>query len=112
MSPFIQFPPDLTSDLASSLRPISRNNPVLQNAASPLFTLLVVTEQNVAEISSTQSQSLHDLEQIERHASATELRDFTAWALQRSHSPSLSFNEKLQLLDIAWKVQKLLWSVD
>jgi hypothetical protein len=97
MSPLIE----LTSALAAIRE---------TKAASPLFTLLVLTEQAETEALCSQLDQLPEVvEQIERYASASELRRFTEWALQQSYSPRLTLDEKLQLLDTAWKVQKLLW---
>lgn len=75
--------------------------------ASPLFKLLVLTEQVGTEALHSPLAQLS--EDIECYASVSELRRFTEWALQQSYSPRLTLDEKLQLLDTAWKVQKLLW---
>lgn len=43
--------------------------------------------------------------------SKSELKRFIAWALHQSYAPVLTPAEKLKLLDVAWAVQNLLWSL-
>ena len=40
----------------------------------------------------------------------TELQEFVHWALKQSYSVHLHLEERLELLHIAWRVQKFLWS--
>ena len=40
----------------------------------------------------------------------TELQEFVRWTLEQSYSVHLRLEERLELLHIAWRVQKFLWS--
>lgn len=85
-------------------------SPAAPSQTLPLFKLLVSTEQFTVSAENMPHFWTRINEQIECHASATDLKCFTEWALQQSYSPALTADQKLQLLDIAWKVQQLLWS--
>jgi hypothetical protein len=78
-----------------------------KSAPSPLFTLLTLTGH---EAEMLQLYPFQHVEQLECLVSRTDLIHFLEWALQQSYSPALTSEEKLQLLDIAWNVQQLLWA--
>lgn len=45
------------------------------------------------------------------YASEAELRNFVQWALQQSYSNQLTHVDRMKLLNVAWDVQKTIWSV-
>jgi hypothetical protein len=49
-------------------------------------------------------------EQIECFVSESDLQAFVRWALAQSHSSYFTQDESLQLLELAWRAQKLLWA--
>jgi hypothetical protein len=92
-------------------------NSTMQNAedrnSQPELTLAAVlnlTQQSdLTTMQSWLSQVSPRIVAIDCPVSKSELRQFIAWALQQSDATSLSSDEKLKLLDIAWEVQNLLW---
>jgi hypothetical protein len=59
---------------------------------------------------------LHELTQAVEHAascaSEAELKCFVQWALEQSYSDELNYLERMQLLELAWRIQKLLWATE
>jgi hypothetical protein len=78
-----------------------------ETAPSPLFTLLALTGREAGMLQLCAFQ--YD-ERLECLVSRSDLIHFLQWALQQSYSPALTSEEKLQLLDVAWNVQRLLWT--
>lgn len=57
------------------------------------------------------NQITQTIDQIEHVASESDLRVFTQWALRQSYSAHWQLDQRLRLLGLAWRVQKLLWSM-
>lgn len=96
----------------SSIELITRpEGNAMQEIPSLLLALLRSTHNNEVEtLQSILPQLPQTVEQLECFASKADLRRFTQWALQQSYSPALTLDEKMQLLDAAWKIQELLWA--
>lgn len=83
----------------------------MQEIPSLLFAFLKSTPNTETEVlQSVLHQLPQTVEQLECFASKSDLRRFTQWALQQSYSTALTSDEKMQLLDAAWKIQELLWA--
>ncbi|GAB4383640.1 MAG: hypothetical protein Kow00121_45850 [Elainellaceae cyanobacterium] len=50
------------------------------------------------------------INQIDEETDEAKLRSFVQWALRQSYSPALSPLDHMKILDLAWQVQKYLWS--
>lgn len=95
------------SFIAIAVNPTTRSE---QEPAPSLFTLLISTDHcQVEKLRSLLNQRPEALEQSECFASKSDLKRLTQAALQQSYSPMFTPDEKLQLLDMAWKIQELLW---
>jgi hypothetical protein len=78
---------------------------------SSLLTLLASSDPGSVEaLRSLLNQHPEALEQSECFASKSDLKHLTQAALQQSYSQMFTPDEKLQLLDMAWKIQELLWA--
>lgn len=88
----------------------TRSNAVHKPIVASLSALLALSEPETEVIRLVLHNFPQNIEAMECRASAADLKRFIRWALQQSYSPALTTDEKLQLLDIAWKVQQLLWS--
>ncbi|MBF2050632.1 MAG: hypothetical protein IGS54_25265 [Elainella sp. C42_A2020_010] len=84
---------------------------VHQQTAPHLFLLLSLSKSE-AEMLRWHQQNRYCVEQLECVVSRSDLRELIQWALQQSYAPTLTTEEKLQLLDLAWNVQQLLWADD
>lgn len=77
--------------------PVQGNFPVLPDPLSDMEVRAWVA---------TFSEAIEDYEIY----NSTELQGFVRWALHQSYSTHLHLEERLDLLHIAWKIQKFLWS--
>jgi hypothetical protein len=83
---------------------------MIQETAPSLVLLDLIGSSEIESLRSLLHQPPQAVEQLEQFASKSDLRRFVQWALQQSYSPALTLDEKLQLLDIAWNIQELLWA--
>jgi hypothetical protein len=89
-------------------------NPTTRSAQEPMSSLLTLLTSSdpgsVEALRSLLNQHPEALEQSECFASKSDLKHLTQAALQQSYSQMFTPDEKLQLLDMAWKIQELLWA--
>lgn len=52
-----------------------------------------------------------EIKYVPFQASSTELKRFVQWALSQSYAAQLAPYQRMELLNLAWQVQKLLWSL-
>lgn len=52
-----------------------------------------------------------EIKYVPYQASQVELKRFVQWALNQSYSEQLAPYQRMELLNLAWQVQKLLWSL-
>lgn len=79
-------------------------------AALPSVFPALPEEPEPAQVTDFLCQLTQAIEQIECSVSEADLQAFIYWALRQSYSVYFTQDESLQLLDLAWKAQKLLWA--
>lgn len=92
-------------------------NAAVQNAAgfglltgSAPLSLFLPTDLQSEQVAELLDRLVKKINQIDPETPDSELRAFVQWALKQSYSDQLTHLERMQLLDLAWQVQKLLWS--
>lgn len=65
-----------------------------------------------AQVEAVLHELTQEVENAAACASGAELRSFVQWALEQSYSDQLNYLERMQLLELAWRIQKLLWATE
>ena len=63
------------------------------------------------QVTAVLARLTEEIKHVPFQASQAELRRFVQWALNQSYSDQLAPFQRMELLNLAWQVQKLLWSL-